>query len=43
MVFKEEETYVNIKDEVLQRPHVMSQELPEEEISQSFPKYYKEY
>ena len=42
-VFKEEKSYVNTKDEVLQRPHVMSHELPEKEISQSFPKYYKEY
>ena len=42
-VFKEEEPYRNIKDEVLKKPHVMSHELPEKEISQSFPKYYKEY
>ena len=42
-VFKEEEPNLNIKDEVLKRTHVISHELPENEISQPFQRYYKEY
>ena len=30
-LFKEEESHGNIKDEILQRPHAMSHELPEKE------------